>query len=82
MTGAKSKNIVDIVKYRTLWFAISLVLTVPGIIGIAACFAKFGAPLKPGIDFTGGSILQYQFEKPTTLEAVHKVLEESGLTGS
>lgn len=82
MTGAKSKNVVDIVKYRTLWFAISLVLTVPGIIGIAACFAKFGAPLKPGIDFTGGSILQYQFEKPTTLEAVHKVLEESGLTGS
>jgi len=82
MTGAKSKNIVDIVKYRTLWFAISLVLTVPGIIGIAACCAKFGAPLKPGIDFTGGSILQYQFEKPTTLEAVHKVLEEAGLTGS
>jgi preprotein translocase subunit SecF len=84
MTESKSKPRfqVDIVKYRTLWFIISLVLTVPGIIGIAACCAKFGAPLKPGIDFTGGSILQYQFEKPTTLEAVHKVLEESGLTGS
>ncbi|MDP3509456.1 MAG: protein translocase subunit SecF [Candidatus Melainabacteria bacterium] len=82
MTGAKSKNIVDIVKYRSIWFAISLILTVPGIFGIAACVAKYGAPLKPGIDFTGGSILQYQFEKPTTLEAVHKVLEESGLTGS
>jgi preprotein translocase subunit SecF len=86
MTGSSKsgskKGLVDIVKYRSLWFAISLILTVPGIFGIAACFAKYGAPLKPGIDFTGGSILQYQFEKPTTLEAVHKVLEESGLTGS
>lgn len=80
MTG--KKGLVDIVKYRSLWFTISLILTVPGIFGIAACCVKYGAPLKPGIDFTGGSILQYQFEKPTTLEAVHKVLEDSGLTGS
>ncbi len=77
-----AKNVVDIVKYRTLCFGISLLLTIPGIFGIVACCYKFGAPLKPGIDFTGGSILQYQFEKPTTLEAVHKVLDESGFVGS
>jgi preprotein translocase subunit SecF len=46
------------------------------------CCIQFHAPLKPGIDFTGGSILQYQFDKPASLEAVHKVLDESGLTGS
>lgn len=55
MTTAQAKgNRVDIVKYRKIWFGISLLITIPGIIGIIACMSKFGAPLKPGIDFTGG----------------------------
>lgn len=73
---------VDIVKYRWYWFGISLALTVPGLIGIAMCLYEFHAPLKPGIDFTGGSILQYQFEKPLDLDQVRNVLEENGLPGS
>ncbi len=73
---------VDIVKYRWIWIGISLFLTLPGILGIGMCYAKFGAPLKPGIDFTGGSILQYQFEKPVELEPIHQVLEECHLPGS
>lgn len=73
---------VDLVKYRTLWFGISLAILIPGIIGIIACFAKFHAPLKPGIDFTGGSILQYQFDKPAELDAVRGVLESNGFAGS
>ena len=73
---------VDIVKYRAWWFGISLALTVPGIIGIMASFYYFGAPLKPGIDFTGGSIMQYQFDKPVELEKVRTILEETNLPGS
>ena len=73
---------VDIVKYRWWWFGISLILTVPGIIGIIWSCIQFGAPLKPGIDFTGGSIMQYQFEKPAPLDSVRSVLDEVGLTGS
>lgn len=73
---------VNIVKYRKLWFGISLLLTIPGIIGIILCMIEFGAPLKPGIDFTGGSILQYQFEKPLELDQVRHVLEEVDLHGS
>lgn len=73
---------VDIVKYRWIWIGISLLLTLPGIVGIGMCYAKFGTPLKPGIDFTGGSILQYQFEKPVELEPIHEVLEECHLPGS
>lgn len=77
-----SKVNVDIVKYRKIWFGISLLITIPGVLGIIACMSKYNAPLKPGIDFTGGSILQYQFDKPTSLESVHKVLEECGFHGS
>ncbi len=73
---------VDIVKYRWTWFGISGLLTVPGIIGIICCYIQFHAPLKPGIDFTGGSILQYQFDKPLELDQVRHVLEETGLVGS
>lgn len=80
--SVSTKQVVDIVKYRSIWFGISLLLTVPGLIGIIMCCIQFHAPLKPGIDFTGGSILQYQFDKPASLEAVHKILDESGLTGS
>lgn len=73
---------VDIVKYRKVWFGISLFLMVPGIIAIVMCCFEFGAPLKPGIDFTGGSLMQYQFQKDVHLDEVRAVLHETGLEGS
>lgn len=73
---------VDIVKPRAIWFGISLAVTIPGLIAVVLCLIQFGAPLKPGIDFTGGSIMQYQFAKPVELEQVHEVLEHSGFQGS
>ncbi len=68
---------VDIVKYRNWWFGISLAITIPGIIGILICFAEFHAPLKPGIDFTGGSIMQYKFDPKVQLDQVRDVVEET-----
>lgn len=73
---------VDLVKYRYIWIGISLLLTIPGLIAIAMCLVQFHAPLKPGIDFTGGSILQYQFERPVDLEKVRGILDQAGLEGS
>lgn len=76
------KGIVDLVKYRWIWFGISGAILVPGLIGIVMCLQQFHAPLKLGIDFTGGSILQYQFDKPAPLEEVRSILETSNLPGS
>jgi preprotein translocase subunit SecF len=45
----------NIIKYRYLYFAISLLIIVPGIIALII----WGLPL--GIDFTGGSLLEVQF---------------------
>ena len=73
---------VDIVKYRKWWFGISLALMIPGLIAIVMCCFEFGAPLKPGIDFTGGSLMQYQFQKHVGLDDVRQVLHETGLEGS
>lgn len=73
---------VDIVKYRKWWIGGSLAVLIPGLIGIVMCLVEFHAPLKPGIDFTGGSILQYQFEKKADLDEVRHILEETGFHGS
>ncbi len=77
-----SNHRIDLVKYRWLWFGISGAILIPGLIGIIACCLRFHAPLKPGIDFTGGSILQYQFDKPAPIERVREVLDSSGFMGS
>ncbi len=46
----------DIIKRRYLYFAISLLVIIPGVIALAL----WGLPL--AIDFTGGSVLEVQFE--------------------
>jgi preprotein translocase subunit SecF len=46
----------DIIKRRYLYFAISLIIIVPGVIALLL----WGLP--PAIDFTGGSVLEVQFE--------------------
>jgi preprotein translocase subunit SecF len=68
---------VDIVKYRNWWIGISLAITIPGLIGILLCCFEFHAPLKPGIDFTGGSIIQYEFAKGAGLGQVREVVENT-----
>lgn len=48
----------DIIKFTWLWFAISAVVIT---IGVASWATK---GLNYGIDFTGGSLLRYRFERP------------------
>lgn len=45
----------NLMKYRYLYFAISLLIIIPGLVSLLL----FG--FKPSIDFTGGSILELQF---------------------
>ena len=59
----------DIVGKRYLWFTISLIIIVPGILALIA----FGFPL--AIDFTGGSLLDLQFNtqapQPAEVKAIY-----------
>jgi preprotein translocase subunit SecF len=53
MTNAKLRRVfMDLIKHRKIWYAISLVLIIPGTIALLL----WG--LKPSIDFTGGSRLE------------------------
>lgn len=55
----------NILHHRRIWYAISVVLLVPGLVFLAMGGLKFG------IDFTGGSLIQFAFadsERPETAE--------------
>lgn len=69
----------DIVKRRYLFFAISLIIIIPGVIGLIA----WGLPL--GIDFTGGSLLEIRFpssaERPQPADVI-AIYEEYGFPDS
>lgn len=60
-----AENKVHVVKYRWLWMLCSLILLVPGIIAMIYSSVTYSnhAPMKVGIDYTGGTILQYGLEQ-------------------
>jgi preprotein translocase subunit SecF len=62
----------NIIKYRYIYFAISLLVIVPGIIALIL----WGLPL--GIDFTGGSLLEVQFAsgQPPSITDVASLYDE------
>ena len=62
----------NLIKYRYLYFAISLLVIIPGV--LALIFWKL--PL--GIDFTGGSLLEVQFQSgnPPAIADVATVYNE------
>ena len=51
----------NIIKNRYLYFLISLLVIIPGVIFLILNWTKIGRPLPLGIDFTGGSLLEVQF---------------------
>jgi preprotein translocase subunit SecF len=58
----------DLVGLRNLWFAISLILIVPGLV------AYFTQGLNMGIDFTGGGLVTYQLAEPVASNAEAQTL--------
>lgn len=66
----------NIIGYRKLWYVISGIFIIPGIIALII----WG--LKPSIDFTGGTLLELEFPKKdkVTTEEVRGVLEKDGFT--
>ncbi len=62
----------DVVGKRYLYFLISLIIIVPGLVSLIA----FG--IRPGIDFVGGTLLQVSTERAATTTAVQQILNNNG----
>ena len=60
-----TKKIIDVVKYKWLWIAITIILLLPGIVAMIYSSVTYQnhSPLLVGIDYTGGTILQYSVDK-------------------
>ena len=66
----------DIAGRGKMWFIISLLVIVPGLISMATRGFNFG------IDFTGGTIIDLKFEKPVEIAQVRDSLRPFGLDGA
>lgn len=63
---------IDLVRRRYLWFAISGLLLVPGVISLIVNGLQFG------IDFTGGTSWELQMPRQVTTAEVREVLQDNG----
>ncbi|MBE9136706.1 protein translocase subunit SecF [Nodosilinea sp. LEGE 07088] len=80
----------NIIQQRGLWWFISGTLVLASLVAMAISWQQFGAPLKPGLDFAGGTRLQLSRACLTTnscsetidLAEVRQVLGQQGLDSS
>src|SRR5574344_386530 len=77
------KHIFDLVKYRAWWLVLSAILVFPGIFAMiySSIIYPTHAPLKVGIDYTGGSIVQYSTSKSISNKEITQTkskLEKAG----
>ena len=66
----------NIIGKRKIWYMLSLLFIIPGIISI------FVQGFNLGIDFTGGTIVELKFAKPVTVLQVRDTLKGYGLENS
>lgn len=61
----EKRHIINIVKYRWVWMGLTCLFLLPGIIAMiySAIISPKHLPLKVGIDYTGGTILQYSIDQ-------------------
>ena len=64
-SALNTKKVIDVVKYRWLWIIITTILLLPGIVAMiySSIVYQNHSPLLVGIDFTGGTIIQYSVDK-------------------
>lgn len=67
-----SEFLLNIVGYRRLYFILSLVFIVPGLIAMILATVQFGTPLKLSIDFTSGSLMELSFTEPVAPETIRQ----------
>ncbi|WP_035985437.1 protein translocase subunit SecF [Leptolyngbya sp. KIOST-1] len=80
----------NIIQQRGLWWAISGALVLASLVAMAISWQQFGAPLRPGLDFAGGTRLQLTRACAVTdtctdgidLGQVRQVLGQQGLDSS
>lgn len=80
----------SVIKQRRLWWAISVAIILSGLVAMVISWQQLGTPLRPSLDFVGGTRLQFErdctqpqnCEQPIDLRAVREVVDAQGLSNS
>lgn len=80
----------NVIKQRSLWWTVSVTIMLAGIISMVISTATLGSPLRLGLDFVGGTRLQFELDctkpancdKPIDITAVRQVMDAQGLANS
>ena len=66
-------GLLNIVDKRKWFYIFSAIVIIPGLVGMGISTVQFGLPLKPSIDFEGGSLMELQFEQPVQPGQVYQI---------
>lgn len=80
----------NVVKQRGVWWLVSGLLILVSIAAMALSWSQFKGPVRPGLDFIGGTRLQLErscddaavCENPIDIAEIRTILDEQGLEGS
>lgn len=80
----------NVVKQRSIWWLASGALLIISIAAMAISWSQFNGPIRPGLDFIGGTRLQLERScgdanactDPIDLVEIRAILDEQGLEGS
>ena len=81
----------SVIKQRSIWWSISVAIILVGIVSMAISWTRpdIRAPLRPSLDFIGGTRLQFELDctkpencKPIDIAAVRQIMDAQGLAGS
>lgn len=70
-----TKHTFDFIKYKWVWFGITILLLIPCIFAIGYSMITYPthSPVRLGIDFTGGTIIQYAVDKKPSNDDISKL---------
>ena len=77
-------------RQRSLWWILSSAILLSGLVAMLISWQQIGSPLRPGLDFVGGTGLQFARDcsvpnnctKPIDIAAVRQVMDDQGLGSS
>jgi preprotein translocase subunit SecF len=77
-------------RQRALWWSVSCAVILAGLVAMGISLSQFGSPLRPSLDFVGGTRLQFErdcqqakvCDQPIEIGAVRDILSEQGLGDS
>ena len=72
----------NIVEKRHWYFLLSTLIIVPGLVAMIYSIAVFGSPIKLGIDFTGGALMELRFDQQVQPAEVLQIFTDNGYPGT